>query len=496
MLTDVQLETKARLEDIVGKPAISEDPGATRLEPWLTVRPADTAQVQAIVALANETGTPLVPVSSGEPHLHGGSTPSVPGAVRVDLRRLDRVLWIDRRNRLALIEPGVTYEQLVPALAAKGLRIAMPLLPRRGKSVLASLLEREPPLVPRWHWNPMEPLRSLEVVWGDGERLLTGSGTFRGESEEDWKRGRVPVTGGGPGQLDFFRLLSGAQGSMGIATCASVKCEPASDVQQLRFIPADRLEDLIDTAYRLLRLRFGDETFLVDAACLAQLLARDPDERAGLAASLPPWSLVVGIGGGSILGEEKVTARTADISEIAAEAGLDAVADVPGCAGADLLELLGAPSPEPYWKHGGETAARDIFFLSTLDQAPRYVALVEEENAALAEPVEGIGVYLQPIHMGASCHIEFVLPFRSADGRAAAAVDRLHASASRALLERGAYFSRPYGSWAELVFEADPPTRDLTLTMKGIFDPANVMNPGKLCFPGAQPQEDDPHGIG
>ena len=56
---------------------------------------------------------------------------------------MDRILRIDRRNRIALIEPGVTFDALVPALAGEGLRIAMPLAPKPGKSVIASLLERE-----------------------------------------------------------------------------------------------------------------------------------------------------------------------------------------------------------------------------------------------------------------------------------------------------------------------------------------------------------------
>jgi FAD/FMN-containing dehydrogenase len=51
------------------------------------------------------------------------------------------------------------------------------------------------------------------------------------------------------------------------------------------------------------------------------------------------------------------------------------------------------------------------------------------------------------------------------------------------VFEAGAYFSRPYGEWAAMAFGADPETAELTRTVKGIFDPNNVMNPGKLCFP-------------
>ena len=124
-------ETRTRLGDIVGDAAVSEPAGAAVRErrdgamafaPRLSVRPTETDQVQKIVAWANESGTPLVPLSSGGPHLHGASVPSVPGAVQVDLRGMARILGIDRRNRLVHVEPGVTFEQLIPALAAEGLR--------------------------------------------------------------------------------------------------------------------------------------------------------------------------------------------------------------------------------------------------------------------------------------------------------------------------------------------------------------------------------------
>jgi len=491
-----QEAVRARLVEIVGDDAVADGAGAEGRPgsigagaagahpPWLTVHPADTAQVQQIVALANETGTPLVPVSSGDPHRHGGSTPAVEGAVAVDLRRMHHVLRVDSRNRLALIEPGVTYEQLIPALAGEGLRIAMPLLPRRGKSVLASLLEREPLTGPRWHWNAMEPLRSLEVIWGNGERLFTGSGTFRGETDEDWEMGLIPVTGGGPGQLDYVRMLSGAQGTMGIATWASVKCEPLPDAQTLLFVPAARLEDLVDCTCRLVRLRFGDELFVMNGAGLALALAGDPADRSRLADALPSWCLVVGIGGGPVLGAGKVAAREADIREIAAGFGLAVETAIPGATAAEMIQLLQEPAPEPYWKDRPEIGTLEVFFLTTLDRAPGFVASVKAASSALSAPLDGIGVYLQPIHQGVGTHCEFILPFERSDPAGVAAARELKVTASLALFRGGAYYSRPYGEWAGLVYDADPATTRAIRLVKEIFDPNHVMNPGKLCFPG------------
>jgi FAD/FMN-containing dehydrogenase len=58
----------------------------------------------------------------------------------------------------------------------------------------------------------------------------------------------------------------------------------------------------------------------------------------------------------------------------------------------------------------------------------------------------------------------------------------LFRDASHRLLWQGAFFSRPYGIWADMVYNADARTMLATRKVKEIFDPNNVMNPGKLCF--------------
>jgi FAD/FMN-containing dehydrogenase len=481
----------ARLGEIVGESAVSEDSEliptgrqsveAAPVRPWLTVRPTTAGQVQQIVAWANETATPLVPLSSGGPHVHGGSAPSVAGAVRVDLRAMKKIARIDRRQRLALIEPGVTFGELVPALREHGLRINLPLIPRAKKSVLASLIEREPVLVPRWHWNMTEPLRTMEIIWGNGDRLLTGSQT-KTDRDEDWASGVIPIQGGGPAQVDFLRMLSGAQGAMGIATWASVKIEPASDHQELVFIPATKLSDLIDCAYRLLKFRFGDETFIVNDVTLARLLTRDPAERASLAAAMPRWCLVVGIGGGSILGAEKVAAREADIREIVLGFGLKVIGDLTNCPATRFHEMLQGPSEDSWWREGPTWASRDIFFNATLDRTPDFVSTMKTVSAGMGDPSDGIGVYIQPMHMGAEVHCELMLPFDPTDAEQSARVTDLFTEGTQALFRQGAYFGRPYGDWSELVFSADAESTAATRKMKAIFDPNHVMNPGKLCF--------------
>jgi FAD/FMN-containing dehydrogenase len=486
-------EKKNRLQEIVGEAGILDRPGvgerrsldhdlAPTIHPRFLVKPGNVEQVQEIVLWANETGTPLVPMSSGGPHFRGATLPTAPEAVIVDLSGMNRILWIDRRNRLALIEPGVTFTQLQPALQKEGLRIVTPLLPRRDKSVIASLLEREPVISPRYQWNLAEPLRSLEIVWGNGDKFYSGSGTFRGEKAEDWQEGKVPVQGPGPGQLDYYRLVSAVQGGMGIVTWASVKCEVFPEFRKLFLVSADKLDDLLDFTYRLLKFRFGDELFIVNNTCLATLIADQPDEIASLRDTLPAWTVVVGITGGPILARERVEARENDIRDIAQEFGLELVPAIPGCQGGELLDILLQPTADPYWKLRYRGGAQEIFFLTTLDKTPGFV---ETTGAAANDhqyPASDAGIYIQPVQQGVGCHCEFILPFDRDDEAEVAKTRALFRDASHRLFDQKAYFSRPYGMWADMVYNADPQTTIVTRKIKTIFDPNGVMNPGKLCF--------------
>jgi FAD/FMN-containing dehydrogenase len=486
-------EKKAQLMEIVGKWGVAENPEIGEacsldqvlippMKPRFLVKPKDVAEVQKIVLWANQTLTPLVPMSSGGPHFRGDTLPTAAESVIVDLSGMKRILKIDRRNRLALVEPGVTYTQLQPTLQKEGLRIVMPLLPRSTKSVIASLLEREPVMSPRYQWNLLEPLRSLEIVWGNGDKFYSGSGTFRGEKEEDWQEGKVPLQGPGPGQLDYYKFVSAAQGSMGIVTWASVKCEVFPEFRKLFFVPAEKLDDLLDFTYRLLKFRFGDELFILNSTCLAYILSNEPDEVGSLKDTLPSWTVIVGITGGNILPRERAKAQENDIQDIAQQFGLKMVSAIQGCRGSELLELLLKPSTEPYWKLTYKGGSQEVFFLTTLDKTPGYVAMMFSAANQHQYPAPDIGVYLQPVHQGVGCHCEFVLPFDRKNEAEVTKAQALFRDASLRLFNQKAFFSRPYGIWANMVYNADAQTTIVTRKLKGIFDPNNVMNPGKLCF--------------
>lgn len=490
----MNVKTSNNLTEMIGKEKVikerkildrySHDNSFTLpMQPRLVVQPRNADDVQKIVTWANQTKTPLVPVSSGEPHFRGDTVPSVPEAVIIDLRRMDKIIRIDRRNRMVLIEPGVTYAQLQPALAEEGLRLSSPLLPRQSKSVIASLLEREPTLVPKYSYTLLEPLRCLEVVWGNGEILRTGeAGGYYPTLEQQWEMGLAQVFSGGPGQVDYYRLVSGAQGSIGIVTWASVKCEILPKVHRFFFIPADDLKGMIECAYRLLRVRLGDEFLVLNSANLAAILSRDADGIQALKNKLPPWVIIMGIAGRDLFPEEKVDFQEKDTRDIVQQFGLELLPAVSGIGGGQVMSTILNPSPVPYWKLTYKDACQDIFFMTTLDKTPEFVNTVFAAANALRYPVSDIGIYLQPQHQGTACHCEFNLPYNSGNKIETDRVRELLETCSEALIKQGAYFSRPYGIWADMVYNRDARNKEMIRTIKGIFDPNNILNPGKLCF--------------
>ncbi len=483
---------KEELAAIVGDANVSDTPEAIeayssdesfvrRMKPQFVARPENVDEVQEIVKWANSTGTPLIPVSSGPPHFRGDTVPSLGGVV-VDLSRMKKIIRINRRNRVAMVEPGVTFAELQLELKNEGMRLPMPLCPRSSKSVIGSCLEREPTIIPKYQWDISDPLLCTEVVFGTGDLFRTGEAAGPGSLEDQWASGQAQTNAMGPFQVDFFRLIQGSQGTMGILTWATVKCELLPQMQKTFLVASQRLEDLLDFTYKLLWARLGDELLVLNNFNLATLLAKNPDEIKSLRETLPPWVLIVCVAGYERLPQERVDYQEKDVMDTAQRFGVTPVTAIDGVQGSDILEALSTVSAEPYWKLRNKGGCHDIFFLTTLGQTPEFTACMDQMAAEAGHPGIDIGVYLQPQIQGRACHCEFNLNYDPANPKELEKVRKLFFDASKALMGMGGFFSRPYGPWAEMAYRRDGQSAMALRKVKGIFDPNNVMNPGKLCF--------------
>lgn len=482
-------DTLNRLVSIFGQENVDEKPdfssftvgfktSGKNLTPDFRVYPDNAGQVQELVKLAKELSLPLIPVSSEAPHRSGGVNPDIPGSIIVDLSRMKKILHVDRRSRLALIEPGVTWEELTDELSRHGLRIPHPLLPKKGKSVIASLLDREPLLSPKFQWNMNEPLRSMEIIWGSGDKIYSGMGGHRGDTKEAWEKGTIPVTNAGPHQFDFIKMLTASQGTFGIVTWASVKVEVAAKEEKPLFFEGASLDDLTDFLYKTLKFRFGDEVCVLNRKALATIISSE-SSRSGSAPA--PWTALVNVKWGALRAAEKVAAQEEDINDIAQETGLVPSHTAAGLPGVQAVRKLFSLSGNTEWKKDRGESVKEIFFLTTLDRVSAQLKKAAEVADKFGYPFSDCPVYLQPLHQGTALHCHISLPVP--EGQESTGEFRaFYETLSRELFTAGAFYSRPYGIWSNLVYDGNTQHTVLTKKMKDIFDPANIMNPGKLCF--------------
>jgi FAD/FMN-containing dehydrogenase len=231
----------------------------------------------------------------------------------------------------------------------------------------------------------------------------------------------------------------------------------------------------------VVRLRFSDELMIMNGAYLASLLGESAAQVAWLKGELPAWVALVGVAGRELLPEEKLAARELDLTDIAQQSGLQLLPAVPGARAETVLAKLFRPSIEPYWKETAKGAFQDIFFTTTLDRTPEFIAALTALASGMGYPTQDIGVYLQPMNMGTAYHCEFSLPYDARNPKETDRTQRLFTEASEAFSGMGAYYSRPYGIWSKLQLSRDARSTITLQKLKGVFDPNGVMNPGKLA---------------
>jgi hypothetical protein len=453
------------------------------IRPRCIVRPENAEEIQKIINWANGTLTPLVPVSSGPPHFRGDTVPGTGGAVILDLRQMNKIVRIDPEHRIAMVEPGVTFGELIPAVKKAGLRLNLPLLPRASKSVVGSLLEREPVLMPKYHWDISDPLACTEVIYGTGDFFKTGSAAGPGNLEEQWKTGAAQNEAAGPIQADFLRLIQGAQGTMGIVTWATIRCEHAPNIEEPYLVGSSKPDKLLEFVHWLIRNRMADDCLLLNDTNLASILAKNwSREYQNIKNTLPPWALFFAMSGLRYFPEEQIQYLKADMATIAQSMMLEPSRAIGRASAFELLKVFHGAAEEPYWKMRAKGSCHDIFFITNYDKVSDLIGVMNNIAVKFDYPAAEMGIYIQPIVQGVNYHCEFNLFFDPSNPGEKERMAQLSEAAFSNLSCQGAFFSRPYYPWTERAYRGDTETTIALRKIKKIFDPNNILNPGKLCF--------------
>jgi FAD/FMN-containing dehydrogenase len=452
------------------------DPPVT---PSHVVRPADAGELQQVIRVANDAGLNLTLASSTGRHCKGGFAAAADN-VLVDLSPWKDIPWINRRNRVCLIEPGVTYGELLGALAPHGMTVPMPLAPRAGKSVLAAVMDREPSTWPNRQWDSADPVASTEFIFGNGARFRTGAAGGPGTLEAQRAAGGAQKSPSGPSQTDFHRVLQGAQGTMGAVTWIALRTELLPTLERPLLLTADSLAQLIPFVYEVQRPWLGEQAFMLDRTAAAMLLnARGGVVFGAIRDLLPRYLCVQNIAGFERLPQERVAYQTSDIEHIARSHGLSPATGIDAVSAKRLLDIARTPAGDVDWRHHLHGHCLSVFFLTTLDRVPGLVDVFTDAARCQGLGEESVGCYVQPVVQNHACHVEMLVPFDAQRPETVDRMRRLEREAVERLAAAGAFFSRPYGSAAETVFAQNPASYAVLKQVKGIFDPHRILNHGK-----------------
>lgn len=189
--------------------------------PIAVVLPNDSQQIQILIRLCQQYQCPLVVRGSGT-GTTGAAVPAVGGLV-MSTERMNRILHVDPDNRLMEVQPGVTNQQVQQAAAEHGF-----FWPPDPTSTAVCTIggniacNAAGPRAVKYG-TPRDNLLGLQLVTAAGELIHTGTHTTKG------------VVG-----YDLTRLIAGSEGSLAIITQATLKLTPLAEAKRtLRVLYSD-----------------------------------------------------------------------------------------------------------------------------------------------------------------------------------------------------------------------------------------------------------------
>ena len=182
------------------------DASLDRGQPHAVVLPGSAEEVAAVVRLAHERGIPVTPRGAGT-NLSGGSVPARGGIV-LAINRLNRILEVDLPNRCAWVEPGVFNLTLQKALAPHGYLYAPDPASQKVSTLGGNVGENSGGPHCLKYGVTMNHVLGMELVLPDGEMVRFG--------------GQAPDMPG----YDLTGLIVGSEGTLGIATKILVRIMP------------------------------------------------------------------------------------------------------------------------------------------------------------------------------------------------------------------------------------------------------------------------------
>jgi FAD/FMN-containing dehydrogenase len=222
-----------RLATIVGPAHVITDPEvlAPNLREWrdlytgsalCMVRPGSTAEVSAILRLAHESGTPIVP-QGGNTGGVGGQIPDKSGrAILLSLTRMNKVRDLQPLSNLMTLEAGVVLQTAQETAAAADRLFPLSLAAEGSCTIGGNLATNAGGTGVIAYGNMRDLVLGLEVVLPDGRIWNALSGLHKDNAGYEMKH-----------------LFIGSEGTLGIITAATLKLFPRPRGRVTAFVGLD-----------------------------------------------------------------------------------------------------------------------------------------------------------------------------------------------------------------------------------------------------------------
>ena len=271
MIDDSLIE---RLRTALGEEALRRD-AATRdylaqdifsrgMPAGLVLRPANREQLAAAVAQASGAGRAVI-VRGGGMSYSGGYVPAEADSVLIDLRGMNRVLEINRRDMFVTVEAGTTWSELHQALAGTGLRTPFWGTLSGIRATVGGSLSQNSIFWGSGHYgSAAESALSLQVVLADGGTLDTGSAGHRNAGPFFRQHGP-----------DLTGLFCGDCGALGVKAAATLRLVPDVAGRAFGAFAFDEHPAMLAAMAEISRQDLAMECFGFDPYLQAQRMRRE-----------------------------------------------------------------------------------------------------------------------------------------------------------------------------------------------------------------------------
>lgn len=442
-------------------PYLVEQRGLYKGNSHLVLKPGSTAEVSAIMKLAHNTRTAIVPVS-GNTGLVGGQTPSADGTqIVLSLERMNRIREVDPIGNV-IVADGGTILATIQQAAEKHNRMFPLSLGSEGSCRIGGNLSTNAGGTAVLAYGNMRQLcLGLEVV------LPTG------EIWDGLRRLKKDNTG-----YDLRDLFIGAEGTLGIITGAVLKLFPQPLGHQVAFVGLKSVENALTLFERASSLCGTALTgFELMPRIGVEFTTRHIEGVRDPLSSTHPWYVLIDV-------STSDSAETADhmihtLLEGTVQSGLiDDATIASSKAQADALWHMRESMSHAQKPEGG-SIKHDV----SVPVASIPVFMAEAEQAVLsAMPSARICAFG---HMGdGNIHYNISQPVGADKAEFLGRWREMNAIVHGIVLKHGGSISAEHGIGQlkrdELAAIRSPIEMDLMRRIKTAFDPHNIMNPGKV----------------